>query len=52
MRIIASDTFCLIDLQRGKLLAAFLTLPYEFVLPDVIFDDELLSFSGREKALL
>lgn len=52
MRIIISDASCLIDLQRGRILEVFLELPFEFVIPDVIFDDELLSFTRMEKALL
>ncbi|MFO7904447.1 MAG: hypothetical protein ACQESR_10210 [Planctomycetota bacterium] len=52
MRIIVSDTSCLIDLQRGELIEVFLGLPHEFVLPDVLFDNELLSFSRKEKVLL
>ena len=32
MRIIVSDTSCLIDLRRGGLLELFLELPYEFVI--------------------
>ena len=52
MRIIVSDTSCLIDLRHAGLLGAFLELPYEFVIPDVIFHDELLSFSRKEKALI
>ena len=52
MQIIVSDTSCLIDLRHASLLEVFLELPYEFVIPDVIFYDELLSFSSKEKALI
>ncbi|MCB0324341.1 MAG: hypothetical protein KDD69_12245 [Bdellovibrionales bacterium] len=52
MRIIVSDASCLIDLQRDHILEVFLELPFEFVIPDVIFDDELVSFTRVEKALL
>jgi predicted nucleic acid-binding protein len=52
MRIIVSDSSCLIDLQRGGLLEVFLELPYEFVIPDVLFHNELLSFSRKEKSLI
>jgi rRNA-processing protein FCF1 len=52
MQIIVSDTSCLIDLRKGHLLDAFLELPYELVIPDVLLDDELLSFAKSEIALL
>jgi len=49
MRIIISDTSCLIDLRKAALLAAFLRLPYEILIPNTLFEDELLSFSSEEK---
>jgi hypothetical protein len=49
MRIIISDSSCLIDLRKAALLAAFLRLPYEILIPDALFEDELLSFSAEEK---
>ena len=52
MRIIVSDTSCLIDLKRAGLLAFFVQLPYEFIIPDVIFHKELVSFSKTEKNII
>jgi predicted nucleic acid-binding protein len=52
MRIIISDTSCLIDLKKASLIWAFLQIPYEIVIPDVLFEEELLSFTQDEKALL
>lgn len=52
MRIIVSDSSCLIDLQKGGLIEAFLKLPYELVVPDVLLEDELLSFSKKEISVL
>ena len=50
MRIIVSDTSCLIDLRKAALLAAFLRLPFgEILIPNSLFEDELLSFSVEEK---
>ncbi len=49
MRIIISDTSCLIDLRKAALLAAFLRLPFEILIPNTLFEDELLSFSAEEK---
>ncbi len=52
MRIIVSDSSCLIDLRKASLLEAFLNLPYEIVIPDTLFAEELLKFTGAEKRLL
>ncbi|CAK0777810.1 conserved hypothetical protein [Gammaproteobacteria bacterium] len=52
MRIIVSDSSCLIDLRKASLLEAFLCLPYEVVIPDTLFEEELLKFSKAEKAEL
>jgi predicted nucleic acid-binding protein len=52
MRIIISDSSCLIDLRKAALLAAFLQLPYEILIPDTLFEEELLRFTDEEKTLL
>lgn len=52
MRIVVSDSSCLIDLRKIELLPAFLQLPYEIVIPDVLFDDELVKFTDEQKAQL
>lgn len=52
MRIVISDTSCLIDLRKGGLLAGVLALPYRFAIPLPLFEDELLDMSVREKAQL
>ncbi len=52
MRIIVSDTSCLIDLRKASLLEAFINLPHEIIIPDTLFEDELLSFSKAEKSCL
>jgi predicted nucleic acid-binding protein len=52
MRIIISDTSCLIDLRKAALLAAFLRLPFEILIPNTLFEDELLSFMADEKRTL
>jgi predicted nucleic acid-binding protein len=52
MRIIVSDSCCLIDLRKASLLAAFLRLPYEILIPNTLFEEELLRFTEEEKALL
>jgi predicted nucleic acid-binding protein len=49
MRIIVSDSSCLIDLHKCSLLHALLSLPYEFLIPNTLFEGELLSFTPSEK---
>jgi len=52
MRIIVSDSSCLIDLRKASLLEAFLQLPYEILIPNTLFEEELLRFTEDEKRLL
>jgi predicted nucleic acid-binding protein len=53
MRVIVSDSSCIIDLGKSSLVRAVLQLPYIFVIPDVLFHDELLTFGpvGKEQLL-
>jgi predicted nucleic acid-binding protein len=44
MRIIVSDSSCIIDLGKSSLIRAALQLPYTFIMPDVLFENELLDF--------
>ncbi len=52
MRIVVSDTSCMIDLRKAALLEALLQLPYTFVMPNTLFEDEWLCLTGDEKQLL
>jgi predicted nucleic acid-binding protein len=52
MRIIVSDSSCLIDLRKASLLEAFLSLPYEKLIPNTLFESELLKFSDAQKQAL
>ena len=52
MRIIISDSSCLNDLRKASLLAVFLRLPFEILIPNTLFEDELLSFTDDEKKTL
>lgn len=52
MRIIVSDTSCVIDLRKGQLLDVILELPYTIAMPRPLFDDELLSLKDEEKEKL
>lgn len=46
--IVVNDASCLIDLKKGKLLHLLLQLPYEFIVPLPIREEELLDFSKNE----
>ncbi len=52
MRIVVSDSSCLIDLRKASLLDAFLNLPYEILIPNTLFEEELLKFSPAQKKAL
>lgn len=52
MRIVVSDSSCLIDLRKALLLDVFLKLPYEILIPNTLFEDELLKFTDEERARL
>jgi predicted nucleic acid-binding protein len=52
MQILISDTSCLIDLRQASLLEAFVQLPYDLVISDVLFEEELVQFSNTEKELI
>lgn len=52
MRIVVSDSSCLIDLRKVSLLDALLRLPCEFLIPDTLFEDELLKFTVAQKKAL
>ena len=43
MRIIINDSSALIDLAKTQLLECLLQLPYRFVIPDVLYADELIT---------
>ena len=52
MRIIVSDSSCLIDIRKASLIDAFLKLPYEILIPNTLFEDELLKFTATQKRTL
>ena len=53
MRIIINDSSALIDLAKTQLLECLLQLPYRFVIPDVLYADELITLRhySREQLL-
>ncbi len=46
MKVIVSDTSVLIDLERGSFLESIFILPFEFVVPDLLFERELKNYNG------
>lgn len=52
MRIVVSDSSCIIDLRRVSLLDVFLRLPYEILIPNTLFEEELLKFTEAQKRAL
>ncbi|MGO9262128.1 MAG: hypothetical protein ACLQU1_38380 [Bryobacteraceae bacterium] len=52
MRIVVSDSSCLIDLRKVSMLDALLRLPYEFLIPNTLFEEELLKFTVAQKEAL
>ncbi|WP_020086016.1 type II toxin-antitoxin system VapC family toxin [Hyphomicrobium zavarzinii] len=47
-RVIVNDASCLIDLRKGRLLHAMLSLPFQFVIPFPVRASELLDFTPQE----
>lgn len=46
MKVLVSDTSVLIDVERGSLLDACFGLPFDFVVPDLLYERELKKHSG------
>ena len=46
--VVVCDSSCLIHLRKGKLIVATMKLPYRFVVPHPIREDELLYFTTKE----
>jgi predicted nucleic acid-binding protein len=49
MKVIVSDTSVIIDLCKVQLIEPAFSLPYEFVVPDVMFADEFLDLGDYER---
>ena len=52
LQVVISDSSCLIDLRTTSLLDAFVRLPYELLIPNTLFEDELLKFTAAQKKAL
>ena len=46
MKVLVSDTSVLIDLERGSLLETSFRLPFEFAVPDLLYQQELKDHGG------
>ena len=52
MRIVISDSSCIIGLWKASLLDVFLKLPYEIRIPNTLFEEELGNFIEAQKCVL
>jgi hypothetical protein len=50
--VVVNDASCLIDLKKGQLLHVLLRLPYRFIVPLPIREEELLDFTPQEWRML
>lgn len=50
--VVVNDASCLIDLRKGQLLHVVLRLPYSFIVPLPIREEELLDFTPQEWRML
>jgi len=48
MRVMVSDTSVLVDLERGALLEAGFRLPFQFAVPDLLYERELRGHGGED----
>ena len=48
MKVLVSDTSVLIDLDRGTLVEATFRLPFEFTVPDLLYERELREHGGPD----
>ena len=48
MKVLVSDTSVLVDLERGSLVEPVFRLPFEFTVPDLLYERELREHGGPE----
>jgi len=51
-RVVVNDASCLIDLKKGQLLHVLRRLPYRFIVPLPIREEELVDFTAQEWRML
>lgn len=49
MRVLVSDASILIELAKWSLLEALFQLPFEFAVPDALFEDELIDLGEVDR---
>lgn len=47
MDVLVSDTSVVIDLERAEILDYVFTLPYRFIVPDALYEQELKDYGGE-----
>ena len=48
MKVLVSDTSLLIDLEHGSLIESAFRLPFEFAVPDLLYERELKDYGGAD----
>ncbi|MEX0348240.1 MAG: hypothetical protein AB3N15_02365 [Paracoccaceae bacterium] len=48
MQVLVSDTSVLIDIERASLTTRLFDLPYDFAVPDLLYEAELLDWMGPD----
>ena len=48
MKVLVSDTSVLVDLERGSLVEPVFRLPFEFTVPDLLYERELREHGGPD----
>lgn len=49
MRALVIDTNCMVQMYKGGLLSGPLSLPYRFVVPQPLFENEFLSIPAKDQ---
>ena len=52
MDVLVSDTSVVIDLERAKLIEHIFALPYRFVVPDALYEQEIKDYGGARLVAL
>jgi len=47
MDVLVSDTSVIIDLERAQIIEHVFTLPYRFIVPDILYEQELKAYGGE-----
>ena len=47
MDVLVSDTSVVIDLERAEILDYVFALPYRFIVPDALYEQELKEYGGE-----